>query len=242
MPEDKQTTDGDLIPRPDPSKLTEVMGEKVEKRAKEYTDLKLSVIDQRLSDMDRATAVLDETVNRTPTVIEREIGHLRELIFAEIEAAKRGLMVAEQEREKAAQALEVEREKVAQALATSLAREIASGDDQLRDHIQQQVEQLRGLIESVRREAALIQDASERAISKAEELNRERWEGNQIWRDRAADRERSQQEELAKLSSTFLRQDTAAAQFERLRENADAQFGELRRALNELGEKVGKIA
>jgi hypothetical protein len=232
---------GSQIPVPDPTKLTTDMGQEVEKRAKEYTDLRIDVIEQRLSDMDRATAVLDETVHRTPTEIQREVGHLRELVYAEIEAARRGLQVAEQEREKAAQALTEEREKVAQALATSLSREIASGDAQLGDHITQQVEQLRDLIRSVRREAELIHNSSQAAIAKAEELNKERWESNNKWKEAAADRERSQQEEMTKLSGTFLRQDTADAQFDRLRETSDAQIADLRRQIAAITEKISQV-
>jgi plasmid stability protein len=230
------------LPIPDPTKLTTDAVNQAVKLAKEYTDLRIATILQRLTDMDRATAVLDETVHRTPTEIQREVSHLKELVFAEIEAARRGLTVAEQEREKAAQSLSAEREKAAQALAVSLSREITAGNVQLRDHVDQQVGQLRSLIESVRREAALIQTASEQAVAKAEELNRERWEGNQIWRDRAADRERDLQQEIAKLSAIFLHRDTAEAQFERLGEKSDAQYGELRRALNEVTAKVDRIA
>jgi len=241
-PQEGPSQPDERLPIPDPTKLTTDAVNQAVKLAKEYTDLRVAVILQRLSDMDRATAVLDETVHRTPTEIQREVGHLRELVFSELEADRRGLTVAEQEREKAARSLSDEREKAAQALATSLTKEIAAGDAMLSDHINQQIQQLQGLIESVRREAALIQASSEQAVAKAEELNRERWEGNQIWRDRASDRERDQQQEMAKLSIIFLHRDTAEAQFERLRENADTQFGELRRSLTELTEKVNRLA
>src|ERR1700687_2874787 len=38
------------------------------------------ILQARLDGMDRATALLSETVNRTPTVIQVEISHVRELI------------------------------------------------------------------------------------------------------------------------------------------------------------------
>jgi hypothetical protein len=38
------------------------------------------ILTARLDGMDRATALLSETVNRTPTVIQTEISHLRELM------------------------------------------------------------------------------------------------------------------------------------------------------------------
>ncbi|HEU4364549.1 MAG TPA: hypothetical protein VFT13_03700 [Candidatus Krumholzibacteria bacterium] len=237
----QKDSDGGSRPVPDPTVLTTDAVKQAVEIGKDYTDGKVAVLEQRLADMDRATAVLNETVTRTPTEIEREIGHLRELLFAEVEADRRGLAVAGEEREKAARQLTEEREKVAKALAASMAREIQSGDERLADHVDQQVEQLRGLIESVRREAGIIHQASETAIAKAEELNKERWEGNNKWRDQSADRERSQQQEMANLSSTFMRKDTAEAQYERIRENADAQFGELRRTIAELATQVSKL-
>jgi chromosome segregation ATPase len=199
---------GESRPVPDPTALTTDAVNAAVTRAQEYTDLKLETIVQRLSDMDRATAVLDETVHRTPTEIEREVAHLRELIEAKI---------------------------------AGLTDEIERGDDALGDHIKMQVEQLRAALTSTQREVRIIFDASQEAIAKAEALNKERWEGNNKWRDQSADRERSQQEEMAKLSGSFIRKDTAEAQFERLRESADAQFGELRRAISELTEKVNKL-
>jgi catechol-2,3-dioxygenase len=50
------------------------------------------------------------------------------------------------------------------------------------------------------------------------------------WRGQSADRERSQQEELAKLTSQFS-----------LREVVDAQITDLRRSLEDLRDKVNKV-
>jgi len=42
----------------------------------------IDVLRQRLDDMDRANAVLNETVTRVPTDVQREVQHLRELMFS----------------------------------------------------------------------------------------------------------------------------------------------------------------
>ena len=60
-------------PVPDPTALT------TEQLRRELSGLR-EILTARLDGMDRATALLSETVNRTPTVIQTEISHLRELI------------------------------------------------------------------------------------------------------------------------------------------------------------------
>jgi hypothetical protein len=63
----------ELLPRPDPSRLT------TDQLRRELSGLR-EVLTARLDGMDRATTLLSETVNRTPTVIQTEIAHVRELI------------------------------------------------------------------------------------------------------------------------------------------------------------------
>lgn len=46
---------------------------------RDYTDGQVAVLVQRMDDADKATELLSETVNRTPTEIQKQIGHLREL-------------------------------------------------------------------------------------------------------------------------------------------------------------------
>jgi len=46
------------------------------------------ILTARLDGMDRATALLSETVNRTPTVIQTEIAHLRELMETRLTAVE----------------------------------------------------------------------------------------------------------------------------------------------------------
>jgi hypothetical protein len=69
-PRDGHSTD--WRPIPDPTTLT------TEQLRRELSALR-EILTARLDAMDRATALLSETVNRTPTVIQTEISHVREL-------------------------------------------------------------------------------------------------------------------------------------------------------------------
>jgi hypothetical protein len=174
---------------------------------------------------------------------------LREYVEALFERERAARDLADAEREKAAQALAIEREKTAQALAVSLAQQITSGDAALSAHIAQQIAQIRealtsanlleterirsveASIEGLAHETRLTHAASEAAVAKAEALNKERWESANEWRGQSADRERTQEEQMSKLANTFMRQDTA-----------DAKFESLRRQVQEITEKVGRLA
>lgn len=63
---------GDWTPRPDPTLLT------TQQLLRELASLR-EVLDTRLDGMDKATALLAETVNRTPTAIQTAITGLREV-------------------------------------------------------------------------------------------------------------------------------------------------------------------
>jgi len=63
---------GDWRPIPDPTTLT------TEQLRRELSALR-EILTARLDGMDRATTLLDETVNRTPTAIQTAISHLKEL-------------------------------------------------------------------------------------------------------------------------------------------------------------------
>jgi hypothetical protein len=58
---------------PDPTSLTTAQ------LRRELSGLR-EILTARLDGMDRATTLLDETVNRTPTIIQTEIAHVRELM------------------------------------------------------------------------------------------------------------------------------------------------------------------
>ena len=72
MTADDPHNPGELLPRPDPTRLT------TDQLRRELSALR-EILTARLDAMDRATQLLDETVNRTPTVIQTAISHLKEL-------------------------------------------------------------------------------------------------------------------------------------------------------------------
>jgi hypothetical protein len=79
--------DGDAVkPTPDPTILTTEAQERAEARLKEWIRAQLDIRDERLRGIDKATALLNETVNRTPTQIQSEIQHLRELLDVELKS------------------------------------------------------------------------------------------------------------------------------------------------------------
>jgi len=70
--DDSRGGHGDFRPVPDPTVLTTAQ------LLRELGALR-ELLETRLDAMDLATSLLSETVNRTPTVIQTEIAHLREL-------------------------------------------------------------------------------------------------------------------------------------------------------------------
>ena len=79
---------GDLLPRPDPTRLT------TDQLRREMSALR-EILTARLDGMDRATTLLSETVNRTPTVIQTEIAHVRELVDERFRTADRRFVEAD---------------------------------------------------------------------------------------------------------------------------------------------------
>lgn len=159
-----------------------------------------------------------QTDNWTPAQI-------KEFIESILDEKDRALQMADDEREKAAAALRNEqqraidraadeREKAASALREQLTDRIAAGDTNLREHIAAQVSQLQALIQSVehvaharhealQREAKIQHDADQAAILKAENANEKRFEAANEWRGQSADRERTQQEQIASFVATL---------------------------------------
>lgn len=155
---------------------------------------------------------------------------IREHYDAVLAEQRRALEIAEREREKAASALRVE-----------LERAISEGDKALRDHIAAQVQQIKAALESaerlevqrfdsLKREMTLITEAAQTAIDKLAEAYEKRFEQQNEWRAQSADRERSQQEEMTKLSGQFM-----------LREVADSKIEDVRREIAALSDKVNKL-
>src|SRR5579859_1583848 len=74
--------DRDWRPVPDPTVLTTAQ------LLRELAALR-ELVFIRLDGMDKATTLLSETVNRTPTVIQTEISHVRELIDERFDGVSR---------------------------------------------------------------------------------------------------------------------------------------------------------
>ena len=73
------------VPVPDPTKLTTDAVNAATAQYRRELAAAIQIIEARLDAMDKATQLLAETVNRTPTVIQSEVGHLREVINARFE-------------------------------------------------------------------------------------------------------------------------------------------------------------
>jgi hypothetical protein len=65
---------------PDPSVYTMEAIARQKNADRDYVDLSIAVLRQRMDDNDEATKVLHETVTRTPTEIQTAVGHLHDLM------------------------------------------------------------------------------------------------------------------------------------------------------------------
>ncbi len=126
-----------------------------------------------------------------------------------------------QERDRAAEALRLatqkaldnateERIKAAAQVATQLEQMITAGDENLRLHIKAQEQQL----QAMNRETALVHDASEKAISKAEAANEKRFEQHN-----------GLQQQMRDLITDLMPRELAEAQFKELKKDIDLLRG-----------------
>jgi hypothetical protein len=69
----------DRRPVPDPTVLTTEALVRAVGAERDYVDGRIDVLIERLDAIDTATKLLNETVNRVPTDVQREVLHLREL-------------------------------------------------------------------------------------------------------------------------------------------------------------------
>jgi hypothetical protein len=76
---------------PDPSVLTTENLIRATGAERDYVNAQLDVIRERLRGIDIATRLLNETVNRVPTDVQREVSHLRELAYERIDSATRAI-------------------------------------------------------------------------------------------------------------------------------------------------------
>jgi len=89
---------GPVTVRPDPIALATEQGEGRAEAERDYVDGQVAILAERLNGIDRASEVLHETVTRTPTEIQLAVGHVRELVFAELGALARLDEVREEHR------------------------------------------------------------------------------------------------------------------------------------------------
>lgn len=153
---------------------------------------------------------------------------LKEFFDAILDEQRRGMLVAEREREKAAAALRDE-----------LARSITEGDRALRDHVEAQIFQIREAsaaaekleaarvtdvketIAGVQREIGIAFGAAQIAISKSEAAVDQKFHDANEWRAQSADREVSQRNQITELTSTYLPRESFDAFLARYEENRE---------------------
>jgi cation transport regulator ChaB len=70
----------DSTPTPDPTVLTTEALTRAVQAERDYVDGRIAVLEERLRAIDVATRLLNETVNRVPTDVTKEVTHLRELM------------------------------------------------------------------------------------------------------------------------------------------------------------------
>lgn len=173
--------------------------------------------------------------------LDRRIAAEQHAIDTSERAQNRASDQAEREREKASLVLrdeqrhatdiaEREREKAAQTLATALTQSIREGDDRLREHIENQVQQINSALVAARRETTIINSASKEAISKAEVSTDKRFAASNEVRSQMADQLTAHRENLEKIVRELMP-----------REVAEARLDELRQQIQGISEKLGKL-
>src|SRR5664279_5714778 len=110
---------------PDPSSLSTRAIERAVDAERDYADAQLEVLRERLRGIDKATEVLSGTVTRTPTEIQKEVTHLRELTEEQL----RSIQVQFRERD-TRQERESKDNKVAVDAAFAAQKEAAAKQDE----------------------------------------------------------------------------------------------------------------
>lgn len=190
------------------------------------------VRDEQISFKEYIDSQLDDVRRAAELALQSASGEavpLRQFFDAVLDEQRRGMVVAEQEREKAAKALRDE-----------LARAIEEGDRALRDHILQQVHQIRAALEAaetlelerysrlqahvdavagtaeqhvgqLRRERELVTAAQQEAIAKAEVSTEKRFESVNEFRAQLND-----------VIAQFVPREVAETQFAEVRKSVDS--------------------
>jgi hypothetical protein len=85
---------------PDPTSATQEALLRAGISERDYVKGEIRILEQRLNGMDRATELLSATVNRTPTIIQSEIAHLRERMDIQVDGIQRQFVEANSSRER----------------------------------------------------------------------------------------------------------------------------------------------
>jgi hypothetical protein len=130
------------------------------------------------------------------------IGDLRDFVLAQFEEKQKALDAA----------LTAQKEAVTKAeIATDrIALRAQSDQEALRGEMSERLAALRGVLE-------LATESQKEAVLKQERTNELRFDGVNEWREQSADRERSQAQERATLSASFILREVAEAQFDGIR-------------------------
>ena len=110
-------------PEPDPSDLTRIVVDQATSVAKEYTDLTIAVVEERMRGMDVATRLLSDEVNRVPSKLTQAVENIEKVQDGRFDA------IAQQFRERDIRAERESRDnKIAVDAAFASAKEIAANE------------------------------------------------------------------------------------------------------------------
>ena len=85
-------------PNPDPTTASNEAISRSARSERDFTLGQVAVLKQRLDGMDEAAKVLSSTINRVPTEVQREVGHLREIILEKFASVESQFVTVESQR------------------------------------------------------------------------------------------------------------------------------------------------
>jgi hypothetical protein len=167
-------------------------------------------------------ADLQSQIDRRIHTQERERGDTEKHLTMMVDSLRRELEIISRETQRAVSEATAEREKAAQALASSMAESIKEGDERLREHIENQVNQIEAALESARRETKFAHAGSQKAIDKAEEATDKRFEAVSTFREELSGRmEKAMSREVAEA-----REKELAKRLDKVEGDMDKRVGE----------------
>lgn len=89
-----------IVPAPDPTRATYAALDRNQVADRDYVDSHVRRLEDRFAAADRATELLAETVNRTPTLVQIEISHVRERMDLQVDGIRQQLTDAATARER----------------------------------------------------------------------------------------------------------------------------------------------